>query len=38
MKQYNEKITCDCGCEVRKNGLKRHKKTPKHLQPLDSIF
>ena len=26
-----EKIICECGCEVTKINLKRHKKTPKHI-------
>jgi hypothetical protein len=27
-----EKVTCDCGCIVRKDGLIEHKKTNKHLE------
>ena len=26
----NEKILCDCGCEVNRSSLSRHKKTKKH--------
>ena len=25
-----ETITCECGCEVRKDGLARHKRTIQH--------
>lgn len=25
-----EKVTCECGCNVRRGGLARHKKTKKH--------
>ena len=28
----SEKIICECGCEVRKDGLRRHIKTQKHIQ------
>jgi hypothetical protein len=27
-----EKITCECGCLIRKNDLTRHKKTKKHIE------
>jgi len=30
--QKKEKITCECGCIVRKDGLVRHKKSNKHLE------
>ena len=32
LKRQKEKITCECGCNVRRGGLKRHKKTKKHLK------
>jgi acyl-CoA synthetase (NDP forming) len=28
--QQSAKVACECGCEVRKGGLARHKRTPKH--------
>ena len=31
-KYKKEKITCDCGCVVRRQHLARHKKTNKHLK------
>ena len=32
-KEWNEKkITCECGCIVRKDSLVRHKRTKKHLE------
>ena len=30
--KLNIKVTCECGCEVTKRGLTRHKKTEKHLK------
>ena len=33
--ERKEKITCECGCIVRKNDLARHKKTNKHLGLLN---
>jgi hypothetical protein len=27
-----EKITCECGCIIRKSGLNKHKKTQKHIE------
>lgn len=31
-----EKLTCECGCEVRRDGLKKHKKTNKHKISMES--
>ena len=31
-KYRSQKITCECGCEVTKNHLLRHKTTPKHIK------
>jgi hypothetical protein len=31
---YQEKITCDCDCEIRKDSLTRHKKSQKHIKSL----
>jgi hypothetical protein len=30
--KHKEKITCECGCVIRKKDLARHKKTNKHLE------
>ncbi len=30
-KKNKEKIKCDCGCEIRKHDLARHKKTKKYI-------
>ena len=33
IKDYkNEKIKCDCGCEVTKSNLKQHQRTKKHIK------
>ena len=29
--QNKLKIQCDCGCEVRKSDIAKHKKTQKHI-------
>lgn len=30
--KLNEKVLCECGCNVNKYNLSRHKKTKKHLE------
>ena len=30
-----EKVTCECGCIIRKDGLKDHKKTSKHIKLME---
>ena len=35
--KFKEKITCECGCEIRKYGLARHSKSKKHLKYLDNL-
>ena len=30
-KSHKKKITCECGCMIRNDGLTEHKKTQKHL-------
>ena len=44
IKEYNkeyyknktiEKVTCECGCIIRKDGLKDHKKTLKHIKLME---
>ena len=32
LEKRNEKITCECGCLIRRNGLAEHKKTKKHIK------
>ena len=32
--KYKEKITCDCGCIIRKDGIIDHNKSQKHLNLL----
>ena len=37
LKEYNKvKITCDCGVDVNKNHILRHKKTKKHFDLMES--
>jgi len=31
-----EKTICDCGCEVRLNGILRHKRSAKHIKLMES--
>ena len=31
----NEKITCECGCEVNRGNLLRHKKSKKHIDLMN---
>ena len=36
-KKYNKiKITCECGCVIRKKHIKDHKRTKNHLKLLDA--
>jgi len=35
--KQKEKITCDCGCLIRKDGLKEHKKTKKHIKLMNLL-
>ena len=35
--KYDKKITCECGCEIRKYDMIRHKKTKKHIKFIESI-
>jgi len=38
-KEYaTSKITCECGCEVSKGNLAKHKQSPKHIENLKSII
>tara|TARA_B110000285_G_scaffold146207_1_gene163198 strand:+ start:108 stop:692 length:585 start_codon:yes stop_codon:yes gene_type:complete len=31
-----EKTICECGCEIRKNELKRHQRSAKHIKLMES--
>ena len=33
-----EKITCECGCKVRKQHLNRHKKSQKHIDLMSQLI
>ena len=33
----SEKITCQCGCEITRNVLSRHKKSKKHLDLVQNL-
>ena len=35
--QLKEKVTCECGCIIRKDVLARHKKTNKHITLLENL-
>ena len=37
LKYRTEYITCDCGCEVQKRELTRHKKSQKHLKLMEQL-
>ena len=30
-----ERVTCDCGCDVRRGDFSRHKKTKKHIKLME---
>jgi hypothetical protein len=32
---YSQKVTCDCGCIFRKDGLIRHQKSSKHIKLME---
>lgn len=34
--KMKEKTICECGCEVRLNGLSRHKRSAKHIKLMES--
>ena len=36
LEKWKKKVTCECGCEVSKNCISKHKRTAKHLQLLNS--
>lgn len=37
LEQKKEKIVCECGCEISKNHLARHRKSKVHLEYLETI-
>jgi hypothetical protein len=37
LKKMKEKVNCECGCEVTKSNLKRHKQNKKHISLMKSI-
>ena len=39
IEEYNKvKVNCECGCEIRKDKLLRHKKTKKHIKLMENII
>jgi hypothetical protein len=38
IKQNKEKIICECGCEIVKYTLSRHKKTKRHIEYMNSLI
>jgi hypothetical protein len=37
LENFKEKITCECGCELTKSNLPKHRKTKKHLDNLNNL-
>ncbi len=37
MKKRNEKVMCECGCEINKSSLFRHIKNKKHIDLIATI-
>jgi len=35
--KQRQKITCECGCVVNKDGLSRHRKTTKHILLMEKL-
>ena len=35
--KQRQKITCECGCVVNKDGLTRHRKRPKHILLMEKL-
>ena len=37
-KEYrSEKISCDCGCQIRRGDIARHKRSQKHIKLMENI-
>ena len=36
-KRKSEKITCECGCEVTRSSIARHRKSTKHFTLMESV-
>ena len=34
---HYERIACECGCELRRKDMNKHKKTDKHKKLMDTI-
>ena len=32
-----ERVTCECGCEVRRKEISRHKKSNKHIKLMEGL-
>ena len=32
-----EKLPCECGCLIKRNNMREHKKTKKHIDLMDTI-
>ena len=37
LKKAGERITCECGCMIRRSDISTHKKTLKHIKLLDTL-
>jgi len=35
--RLSEKITCECGCIVRRDSMTKHKRTQKHSDLMDNL-
>lgn len=35
--RINEKLTCDCGCEVNRSSLQKHQQTNKHKKLMEAL-
>jgi len=35
--KINEKVKCECGCEIGKTNLNRHQASTKHLDKMKNI-
>ena len=36
-KRTSEKITCECGSKIRRDGIPRHIKSTKHFKLMESV-
>ena len=35
--RLSEKVTCECGCIVRRDSMTKHKRTQKHSDLMDNL-